>query len=197
MSAGKAGLRSQWRTRREAVTAQEAVQASVLLAGRLAALAEFEAATTVALFCAFRGEIDPMVVLNEPAAAGKRFVLPRTHRQPRHLTFHGIPTPPGATAASVRSTLMPGVFGILEATGPEVPIAELDLVVVPALAFDRQGYRLGWGGGYYDRALAELSASAVTVGVGFSFQLVDELPREPHDRPVSRVLTPSGVSLAF
>jgi 5-formyltetrahydrofolate cyclo-ligase len=197
MSAGKAEIRARLRARREAVSAQAAALASEELAGHLVALPEFDAATTVAIFCAFRAEIDPMALLDLPGAAGKRICLPRTHRRPARLTFHSIPTPPGATRASVRAGLVPGAYGILEPTGPEVPLHALELVVVPALAFDRQGYRLGWGGGYYDRVLAELPARAVTVGVGFAFQVVDELPREPHDLPVMRVLTPSGACEAI
>lgn len=196
MSAGKAALRERLRARREAVSETEAARASQQLARRIVALPAFGAARTVALFCAFGSELDPLGVVEQPEAAGKRFCLPRTHRDRKCLTFHILPTPPGSTRASVREGLVPGVYGILEPHGPELPLDALDLVVVPALCFDRAGYRLGWGGGYYDRVLAGLPARTVTAVVGFDFQLVEEVPREDHDRPVTHLVTPSGVSPA-
>jgi 5-formyltetrahydrofolate cyclo-ligase len=69
----------------------------------------------------------------------------------------------------------------------------VDLVITPGLAFDRRGHRLGYGGGHYDRYFARLQRSALRVGVGFSIQLVDELPTEPSDRPVDLVVTDAGV----
>ncbi len=69
------------------------------------------------------------------------------------------------------------------------PASSGALVVVPGLAFTPGGHRLGYGGGYYDRFLASLPPSAVTVGVCFHEQLVDDLPLDPHDRPVDLVVT--------
>lgn len=91
--------------------------------------------------------------------------------------------------------LLPGRYGLLEPGGPRAGAAAIrtaDAVVVPALAVDRWGVRLGRGGGYYDRALVHVRPDAVLVAVVFDDEQVDELPREPHDRPVSAVVTPSG-----
>lgn len=88
-----------------------------------------------------------------------------------------------------------GRFGLSQPTGPRLgptAIAEADAVVVPALAVDRFGIRLGRGGGYYDRALVHARPDAVLVTVVFDDERIDELPREPHDRPVTAVVTPSG-----
>jgi 5-formyltetrahydrofolate cyclo-ligase len=88
-----------------------------------------------------------------------------------------------------------GRFGLYQPTGPRLgpaAIAAADAVVVPALAVDRFGIRLGRGGGYYDRALAHARPDAVLVTVVFDDERVDELPRELHDRPVTAVVTPSG-----
>ena len=71
-------------------------------------------------------------------------------------------------------------------------VARADLVVVPALAVDRYGFRLGRGGGSYDRALARVSASTLTVALLHDGELLDRLPAEPHDRPVRAVVTPGG-----
>ncbi len=88
-----------------------------------------------------------------------------------------------------------GRFGLSHPVGPRLgptAIEAADAVVVPALAVDRFGIRLGRGGGYYDRALVHASPDAVLVTVVFDDERVDELPREVHDRPVTAVVTPSG-----
>jgi 5-formyltetrahydrofolate cyclo-ligase len=89
--------------------------------------------------------------------------------------------------------LSSGAFCLLEPTGPAVATERLRdaaAVVVPALAVDRAGHRLGRGGGFYDRALAAVEIP--TVAVVFDDELMDELPVEPHDVPVGAVLTPRG-----
>ncbi len=88
-----------------------------------------------------------------------------------------------------------GRFGLSEPVGPRLgamAIQEADAVVVPALAVDRFGIRLGRGGGYYDRALVHARPDAVLVTVVVDGERVGELPREVHDRPVRAVVTPSG-----
>jgi 5-formyltetrahydrofolate cyclo-ligase len=88
-----------------------------------------------------------------------------------------------------------GRFGIPEPLGPRLgptAIGTAEVVVVPALAVDRHGVRLGRGGGYYDRALAHARRDAVLVAVVFDDELVDELPAEPHDLRVTAVVTPGG-----
>jgi 5-formyltetrahydrofolate cyclo-ligase len=88
-----------------------------------------------------------------------------------------------------------GRYGLSQPPGERLgPLAlqEADAVVVPALAVDRAGYRLGRGGGYYDRALVHARPDAVLVTMLFDDERVDELPREVHDRPVTAVVTPSA-----
>lgn len=86
------------------------------------------------------------------------------------------------------SPLKKGAFGILEPT-TVTPARELDTIVCPGLAFTEQGERLGQGGGFYDRALAQFPSSD-TVGVCFDQQLLDHLPCEPHDIKMTRMITP-------
>jgi 5-formyltetrahydrofolate cyclo-ligase len=97
--------------------------------------------------------------------------------------------------AAYTGELEGGRFGLYQPVGPRLgptALAAADAVVVPALAVDRFGIRLGRGGGYYDRALAHARPDAVLVTVVFDDERVDELPRELHDRPVTAVVTPSG-----
>ncbi|MGY1779097.1 5-formyltetrahydrofolate cyclo-ligase [Geodermatophilus sp. SYSU D01036] len=91
--------------------------------------------------------------------------------------------------------LAPGRFGLLEPVGPRLgptALGTAEVVVVPALAVDRSGVRLGRGGGYYDRALQHARPDAVVVAPVFDDELVDRLPAFEHDRPVTAVVTPSG-----
>ncbi len=93
--------------------------------------------------------------------------------------------------------LFPGIYGLKE-PGPEAPELkpdELDLIVIPGLAFDERGFRLGHGAGYYDRFLAH--TNAFKLGLGYDFQLVPELPVEDHDVKLDALLTPSGFHRFF
>jgi 5-formyltetrahydrofolate cyclo-ligase len=91
--------------------------------------------------------------------------------------------------------LAPGRHGLLEPLGPRLGATALgtaDVIVVPALAVDRDGVRLGRGGGYYDRALQHARTETVVVALVFDDEFVDELPAEEHDLRVTAVITPSG-----
>ncbi|PRY28441.1 5-formyltetrahydrofolate cyclo-ligase [Pseudosporangium ferrugineum] len=97
-------------------------------------------------------------------------------------------------------SLRPGPRALLEPAGPRLgtsAIAEADLVVVPALAVDRRGVRMGRGGGSYDRALQRVSPAAFTVALLHDGELLDEVPAEPHDQRVRAAITPTeGLSAA-
>jgi 5-formyltetrahydrofolate cyclo-ligase len=153
---------------------------SVALWARLAELADYRQANTVMAFAATTGEPDTEPLHARLAADGKRLALPRIE--------HDRIVPATALGAELRV----GTFGMREPDGPAVPVAELDLVVVPGMAFTAGGLRLGHGGGHYDRFLATVAAHTPpppTIGVCFAEQLCDELPAEPHDVRVDRVLT--------
>ncbi len=85
--------------------------------------------------------------------------------------------------------LRPGAFGISEPTTPPVPLAAIDLLVVPGLAFDLTGHRLGFGKGYYDRTLADAPPGLERVGFAYEFQVVEQLPAAPHDCRITWLVT--------
>jgi 5-formyltetrahydrofolate cyclo-ligase len=141
-------------------------------------------------FVSVKAEIDPAAALDEARRRGARVAYPRVtdDRHPR-LCFHV------ADSADLRA----GRFGIPEppATSAEVPLGDIDLMLVPGVAFDGAGGRLGLGGGYYDEILAAVRASGARrprcVGLGYDFQIVDACPAEPHDQPVDCVVTEARV----
>ncbi|MDQ0465130.1 5-formyltetrahydrofolate cyclo-ligase [Caulobacter ginsengisoli] len=136
----------------------------------------------VAGYRPFRDEIDPLPLMLKLAAAGARLALPVTppRDQPSSLTFH---------AWSPGEALAAGGFGVHEPTGGEVVIP--DLILVPLLAFDRRGHRLGYGQGHFDRTLEALrKTGAITaVGLAYAGQEVAGLPDEPHDQALDAILT--------
>lgn len=137
-------------------------------------------------FHPIRDEIDPRLLLADLACAGSALCLPVT--PPRGsgepLSFRG--WRPGAPL--VRSG-----FGVLE-PGPEAPVVTPDVLLVPLLAFDRHGGRLGYGAGHYDRTLTALRARGpvTAIGVAYAAQEHDALPLEPHDAPLDGILTEMG-----
>lgn len=153
---------------------------SEAIAGRLMARPEMQRARTVHLFASFGSEVDTLPVVRRLLETGRRPVLPVVVREAwtmEHAAISGL------------EDLVPGFKGILEPAGqcPRVAPAEIDLVVVPGLAFDRSGGRLGYGGGFYDRFLAECPAPRVALA--FSLQVVDAVPRDARDLPVDLVIT--------
>ena len=143
------------------------------------ALPQFEAAKNVAAYVAMRKELDPSAVLARARERGKLVLLPRIEET--GLAFH-VHTP-GAG-------LIENGWGVLE-PAPEserVEIADIDLMLVPALALDLRGYRIGYGKGFYDRVIPQL-AHGRAVAVLYEFQLLAEVPNEAHDTPVHLIAT--------
>jgi 5-formyltetrahydrofolate cyclo-ligase len=135
---------------------------------------EYQQANNVMAFVGFKGEPDTDPLFARLAVDGKRLLLPRVE-------------PTGIVVAEGTSPLVASKFGVHEPTGMPVDLGEIDLVIVPGLAFTPAGDRLGYGQGYYDRFLPTVSAPSV--GVCFVDQLVDEMPVAPHDVRVGAVVS--------
>ena len=189
MSAARAAL-----PENERRTRSEAASARLLALPELAALAEGGPAT-LAGYVAAKGEIDPGAALAAVAAAGAAVALPRVAPEAPRLRFHRADAGP----------LMPGPFGLSEpaAAAPEIALDELDVVIVPGLAFDAEGRRLGFGGGYYDGAFGKFGSSKAAssgpgkrpalIGLCYDFQIVARCPAGDGDVPVDLVVTEARV----
>jgi 5-formyltetrahydrofolate cyclo-ligase len=162
----------------------EAACARVLALPELAGLGA-AGAKTLAGYVAARGEIDPAPVLAAAAAGGATVALPRVATEAPRLRFHRADAGPLAS----------GRFGLREpaATAPEISLAELDVVIVPGLAFDAEGRRLGFGGGYYDGVFGASGKRPALIGLCYDFQIVARCPAGDGDVPVDLVVTDARV----
>lgn len=156
--------------------------AAETLAARLLALPELADAKVVASYAALADELDPAQMLPRLRERGIRTLFPRVRGEQLELV-----------AASDLLTLTLGYRGVREPTGPTVDPAVVDVVLVPGVAFDVHGGRLGAGGGHYDRLLARLPEHTTRIGVCFACQVVPRVPREDHDELVDVVVTEAGV----
>jgi 5-formyltetrahydrofolate cyclo-ligase len=150
----------------------------------------YRSSRCIVLYAEKDNEVATDQTFADALASGRRVLFPRV-----------IPEYRGVSLVRVcsRDELRPGAFGLLEPTGSEtVPPAELGraLICVPGVAFSLEGQRLGRGGGYYDRLLAETGSQAVTAGLAYSFQVLDRLPESPDDRRLQLIVTESGVYAA-
>ena len=175
-------LRARLLARRRARPTGERAAAADAVASAL--LAGLEGVRTLAAFVPDPSEPGCGRLPDAYTGLGARVLLPVIPTQGRVLDW-----------AVYTGDLESGRFGLSHPVGPRLgptAIGAADVVVVPALAVDSVGIRLGRGGGYYDRALVHARPDAVLVTVVFDDERVDRLPREVHDRPVTAVVTPSG-----
>ncbi|HEU4382665.1 MAG TPA: 5-formyltetrahydrofolate cyclo-ligase [Anaeromyxobacteraceae bacterium] len=184
----KRALREEMLARRKRLTASEREEASLAIAERVASLPAFAAARTVALYASMGAEVSTAEIARRAHAAGKRLAWPRLAPGALRLTFAACP--PGELVSGRAGTREP------PPDAPAVPISEIDCALVPGVAFDERGGRLGRGRGHYDATLGALPRRAVRVGLAFEVQLRAEVPREAHDASLDVVVTERRVVLA-
>jgi 5-formyltetrahydrofolate cyclo-ligase len=183
----KTALRRAFRASIEALDPDRRRADEAALIDRLLGRDDFQTAPVVLLTAAaFPEEIGTRPLIDAVLASGRALVLPRVDRAQRRLVLHRVDDP--------ATQLVPATLGIPEPdpSTPTVDPAALDWVLVPGLGFDRDGFRLGRGGGYYDRLLATLPPHIPCWSIAFDCQLVDALPRDPHDQPVHGIETPAA-----
>lgn len=156
---------------------KERLLKSALIADKLLWSAEFKKAKSILFYASFDGEVDTFEMIKKAITLKKRVGLPVVDREKKRL----VPV----LFSGVTKDLQDGHYGIkqpVQSPSSTVPLNEIDLVVVPGLAFDKANNRLGRGQGYYDRFLKDIPRDTPTVGLAFDFQLVDAIPcLEAHD----------------
>ena len=164
---------------REAITPADRERMSEAAAEQLFDLAAMSSGDSVLVFAAFGSEIATANVIRRLHSEGRRVLLPRL-----------LDGEMSATEFRPGDELAPGAFGIgepfgIDGAGPD----EIDAVIAPGLAFDREGYRLGYGRGYFDRYMRRLRPDAARLGFGFHMQLIERVPRGPWDESLHAVVT--------
>lgn len=184
IAAAKHALRRAMMAKRNALPAAVRAEAAQALVER--ALQVLPVHGTISAFWPMGSEIDTRPVLRTLHARGHAVLLPRMQGRGLPLVFY--PWSPG-------NVLEPGPFGVEQPRADGAPVVP-DVCLVPLLAFDSQGYRLGYGGGFYDRTFAAWQADGhevTRVGLAYSEQEVEAVPHEAFDMPLHAVLTELGL----
>lgn len=169
----KQQLRRRIRAAKKAIPPEEIARRSRLLCSMVLETDAYRQAHTIYGYLPFNQEVDTLPLLQQALADGKQVALPKCRG--KEMDFILL-----SDLSRIRHT----AFGVPEPL-EDTPLAcdSSALVIVPGLVFDRRGYRIGYGGGYYDRFLAG-EPSHPTIALCFDFQLIDQLEPEPHDIPV-------------
>jgi 5-formyltetrahydrofolate cyclo-ligase len=183
---------------RAALSARDRAAASAVITAQLIAHPAYVKARYVLAYASFGDEFDTAAFLNHALQSGKVLVLPRIDKDARQLVLHQV---------SALNDLVAGMWDIREprVDSPSAKLNEVDFALIPGLAFDRRGGRLGYGGGYYDKLLstavsvnqmhAETPALA-GLSAAFSCQIVDAVPMTPHDICIPTIITEDEVITA-
>ncbi len=172
---------------REKLSSQEVASRSQRIKEHLLKDPDFQKAEVVALYASFRNEVETFSLIKEAVDLKKKVCLPRTNLATKSLTFHLI---------TGTENLIPGAFGILEPKKecPEVLPSKIDLIILPGVAFDKTGGRIGFGGGYYDRFLKQLSPETKKIALAYEFQVFpNQIPCLAKDVKVDKIITEERV----
>ncbi|NJB69361.1 5-formyltetrahydrofolate cyclo-ligase [Desulfobaculum xiamenense] len=185
----KARLRADLLARRKALLPAEVASHSGRILAHLRTLPVWNDAREILMYLPVKNEVDTTPLLDELWGRSVRLLLPRCR-----------PDQPGVmdvACATCAEEIAPGMHGIREPQPEQCPslaTCHPDLILVPGVGFDRRGFRLGFGAGFYDRFLAgECSTGATVIGLAYGFQLVDELPADPWDIPMHAIITEDGI----
>lgn len=151
---------------------------------KLFSLPEFQRSHTILFYASFDGEVETFKMMKQAHQLKKMIALPLIIKDQKEILPRLVP--------DLNKGLYSSAYGIRQPRDEHsegLKLEQLDLVIVPGVAFDKQNYRLGRGQGYYDRFLSRLPSDIPTIGLAFDFQIVDCLPHlQEYDRPVSRVI---------
>ncbi|MGL5348816.1 MAG: 5-formyltetrahydrofolate cyclo-ligase [Peptostreptococcaceae bacterium] len=167
-------------------------QNSSIITDKLLSMDCVKKAKTIMLYLDFNNEVQTTELVNKLLCLNKIVASPITIMDTREL----IPS----KITNLKDGISIGAYGIREPKkeySPEINIEDIDIVIVPAVAYDEDCYRLGYGGGFYDRFLQKLRDDAITIGIAFDLQVFNSVPKENHDAQLdyivteTRLLTPS------
>lgn len=170
--------------KRSELNGKDALKFSKLISDKLCESKEFTKAKTIALYSSKGNEVSTKEIFSNAINLGKKVFFPKTCSETRALTFFEVLD---------LEDLIIGEFSIMEPKGDteDTETKNIDLIIVPGLAFDKLGTRLGFGMGCYDTALAHYNGTIA--GLSYEFQFVDTLPKESFDKPINLLITENNI----
>lgn len=184
MMADKKSFRRRMIEKRRSIGQCEYAVSNAAILNHVLELPEFKAANTILCYVSTEDEVRTESIIRIALQMGKQVAVPKVEGR-RKMQFYRI---------SSLLELVPGFQGILEPEADDARILTRGLMFVPGTAFDRRLYRMGCGGGYYDAWLERYkSDELITCGLAYEPQIVPFVPREPHDRPVDILITPTNI----
>ncbi len=178
----KGQLRQSLRQRLLGITEAQRIEKSRKACRNLVSTEQFQNASTIMIYLSLPHEVDTAEVILRAWQLGKIVAVPKISWQQRHMLpvrIESLETGFSTEVAGLRNPVK----------GLPVPFEEIDLVVAPALAYDRKGNRLGRGGSYYDRFFANKQLKAVRCGLGFAEQIIESVPTTQRDEPMDFLVT--------
>ncbi|MEK9160390.1 MAG: 5-formyltetrahydrofolate cyclo-ligase [Patescibacteria group bacterium] len=174
----KNAIRNQMREQRQSLSPALHAEKSEAIRRRLEELPAYQDAKKILIYVSAKDEVATHALIKDALATGRQLYVPKIHE--------------GTLAICPLTTwedLQPGTFGILEPSDTATPAQpeEMDLIVVPGLAFDTRGHRIGYGKGHYDKLLK--STKGYKVGLAFAEQVIETVPDEAHDVPLDLIIT--------
>lgn len=179
----KSSLRKEILTKRDDQDEQEINEKSKSIAEQFISLPVVQAGKIFLLYSSIKSEVSTRLIAEELLKSGKTVAFPRIIGDNR-MSFHKV---------SSLEELTDKQWSIPEPAdnAPQVSPEEVDVAVIPGIAFDRHRCRLGWGGGYYDRFLPK--SDCFSIGLAFDLQIVEDVPVEDHDHPLDMIITETRV----
>ncbi|MDF2546417.1 MAG: 5-formyltetrahydrofolate cyclo-ligase [Anaerosolibacter sp.] len=173
---------------RSTLTDEELQQKSFNIFQKLKNFPLVQEAKNISVYVDFRNEVKTDQIIQHFLSVGKKVMVPISIPSTKQLLFSQLIDP--------EKDLIPGNYGILEPRQDAIRIVDpdcLDLILVPGVAFDLQGYRIGYGGGYYDRFFSQQKKRISAIALAFDLQIAEALPSEPFDHPVDYIITETRI----
>lgn len=160
---------------------------SQIITEKLLSMDCIQQASTIMLYLDFNNEVKTDQLITKLISLRKTVTSPVTIKDERKLIPYEI--------INLKEGINIGTYGIREPNkdlSNEIDVKNIDVLIVPAVAYDKNCYRLGYGGGYYDRFIERLRDDAITIGIAFDLQLFDSIPKEEHDAQLNYIITESS-----
>lgn len=188
MSLSKKEIRQQMIQKRKSLSTKDLTDRSLKIFQQLQGLESYKNATKLMTYVPFQEEIHTTLLIEDFLKKNLRVFIPVTKPKEKQIVISEL--------LDLEKDLETGHFGVLEpkpyAFRPKDPKV-VDLIIVPGLAFTKSGYRIGYGGGYYDRFLPTLEQKPATIALALDFQIIDSLPFDDFDIPVDMIVTESQI----